>query len=86
MQKLREKHINQLKLNKLNNPDHLIMEELEKDEETMTSLLEREMERVRNIRKREKLQERAKLALLEKLGIKSTMIPRNMVMKFLKVM
>lgn len=72
MQKLREKHINQLKLNKLNNPDHLIMEELEKDEETMTSLLEREMERVRNIRKREKLQERAKLALLEgKLGIKS---------------
>ena len=41
------------------------MEELEKDEETMTSLLEREMERVRNIRKREKLQERAKLALLE---------------------
>ena len=72
MQKLREKHINQLKLNKLNNPDHLIMEELEKDEETMTSLLEREMERARNIRKREKLQERAKLALLEgKWGIKS---------------
>ena len=84
---MREKHINQLKLNKLNNPDHLIMEELEKDEETMTSLLEREMERVRNIRKREKLQERAKLALLEgKLGLNQTMILRNMVMKFLKVM
>ncbi|KAL6449504.1 MRC1 Mediator of replication checkpoint protein 1 [Candida maltosa Xu316] len=64
MRKLRQKNIDQLKLNKLNAPDHAIMEELEKDEQTMTSLLEREMERVRNIRKKEKLQEKAKLALL----------------------
>lgn len=49
--KLRKKNIDQLKSNKLNDPDHAILEELEQDEQTMTSLLEREMERARNIRK-----------------------------------
>ena len=68
--KLRKKNIDQLKSNKLNDPDHAILEELEQDEQTMTSLLEREMERARNIRKKEKLQERAKLALMGKaLGV-----------------
>ncbi|RCK56568.1 Mediator of replication checkpoint protein 1 [Candida viswanathii] len=64
--KLHKKNIDQLKLNKMNDPDHAILEELEQDEQTMTSLLEREMERVRNIRRKEKLQERAKEALLGK--------------------
>ncbi|KAK6895499.1 Mediator of replication checkpoint protein 1 [Candida tropicalis] len=68
--KLHKKNIDQLKSNKLNDPDHAILEELEQDEQTMTSLLEREMERARNIRKKEKLQERAKLALMGKaLGV-----------------
>lgn len=68
---LRKRNIDQLKIHKMNDPEHALMEELEKDEESMSSLLEREMERVRKIRKKEKLQERAKLALLgKKLGMK----------------
>lgn len=68
---LQKRNIDQLKTHKLNDPEHALLEELEKDEESMTSLLEREMERVRKIRKKEKLQERAKLALLgKKLGMK----------------
>lgn len=68
---LQKRNIDQLKVHKMNDPEHALMEELEKDEESMASLLEREMERVRKIRKKEKLQERAKLALLgKKLGMK----------------
>lgn len=61
-------NVHQLKANKLNNPEHAILEEMEKEEEIMGSLLEREMERARNIRRKEKLKERAKLALLGKLA------------------
>ncbi|KAI5969965.1 hypothetical protein CANMA_001005 [Candida margitis] len=68
---LQRRNIDQLKVHRLNDPEHALMEELEKNEESMTSLLEREMERVRKIRKKEKLQERAKSALLGKtLGMK----------------
>lgn len=63
---LRRANIDQLRAQVLTNPEHEILEEREKDEEVMGSLLEREMERVRNIRKKEKLRERAKEALLNK--------------------
>lgn len=62
--KLKKTNVKQLQANKLNNPDNLILQEIEKDEEVMGSLLEREIERARKIRKQEKLRERAKLALL----------------------
>lgn len=55
------KQLNDLKEN---NPDAELIEEIEKEEEEMGTLLEREMERVRRLRKKEKLQEKAKLALL----------------------
>lgn len=63
---LRKANINQLVSNKHMDPDHEILEELEKDEELMGTLLEREMEKVRNIRRKEKLRERAALALAGK--------------------
>lgn len=63
---LRKANINQLVSNKHKDPDHEILEELEKDEEVMGSLLEREMEKVRNIRRKEKLREKAALALAGK--------------------
>ncbi|KAI3405802.2 hypothetical protein KGF56_001409 [Candida oxycetoniae] len=66
LKQLHKRNIHQLKVHKLNDPDYALREEFEKEEESMTSLLEREMERVRNIRKKEKLEERAKLALLRK--------------------
>lgn len=61
---LRKAHVEQLKAHRLANPHHELMEEIEKEEEIMGSLLEREMERARNIRKKEKLREKAKAALL----------------------
>ncbi|KAG7665440.1 uncharacterized protein J8A68_001128 [[Candida] subhashii] len=63
---LQKRNIDQLKNHKLNDSEHAILEEMEKDEEVMGSLLEREMERVRNIRLREKMHEKAKLALAGK--------------------
>ncbi|KAK6200019.1 MRC1-like domain-containing protein [Scheffersomyces amazonensis] len=63
---LQRANIMQLKANKSTNTDNVILEEMEKDEEVMGSLLEQEMERVRRIRMREKLREKAKLALLGK--------------------
>ncbi|CUM46231.1 uncharacterized protein AC631_00045 [Debaryomyces fabryi] len=63
---LRKANINQLVSNKHKDPDHEILQELEKDEEVMGSLLEREMEKVRNIRRKEKLREKAALALAGK--------------------
>ncbi|WLF77156.1 hypothetical protein PVL30_000865 [Lodderomyces elongisporus] len=66
LKQLCKRNIDQLRVQKLNDPEHALMEEFEKEEETMTTLLEREMERVRKIRQKEKLQERAKLALMSK--------------------
>lgn len=63
---LKKTNIEQLQAHKLSNPDNAIIQEMEKDEEVMGTLLEREMERARKIRKQEKLRERAKLALLKK--------------------
>lgn len=63
---LRKANVHQLQTYKLSNPDQEILEEMEKEEEIMGSLLEREFERTRNIRKREKLKERAAAALLGK--------------------
>lgn len=61
---LRSANAKQLNQLKEGNPDAELLEEIEKEEEEMGNLLEREMERVRRIRKKEKLQEKAKLALL----------------------
>ncbi|KAK6462606.1 MRC1-like domain-containing protein [Scheffersomyces coipomensis] len=63
---LQRANILQLKANRTNG-ETAVLEEMEKDEEVMGSLLEQEMERVRRIRVREKLREKAKLALLGKL-------------------
>lgn len=61
---LKRANVNQLtELRKLN-PDLELIEQIENEEEEMGNLLEREMERARNIRKQEKLRERAKMALL----------------------
>lgn len=68
MRKLFASNINQLQQLKESNPDFEALQEAEQDEELMGSLLEREMERNRAIRKKEKLQERAKQALLNKDG------------------
>ncbi|KAK6456883.1 MRC1-like domain-containing protein [Scheffersomyces xylosifermentans] len=64
---LSKANIQQLKINRKTDPDAALIDEMEKDEEIMGSLLEREMERVRNIRKKEKLREKATLALMGKL-------------------
>ncbi|CAK7896887.1 mediator of replication checkpoint protein 1 [[Candida] anglica] len=61
---LQKANINQLQSNKKFDPLRQEMLEIEKDDEVMGSLLEREMERARNIRKREKLLEKAKNALI----------------------
>lgn len=61
---LRTANARQLNEMKEGNPDAELLEEIEKEEEEMGNLLEREMERVRRIRKKEKLQEKAKLALI----------------------
>ncbi|CAH2352961.1 mediator of replication checkpoint protein 1 [[Candida] railenensis] len=61
---LQRANINQLQVHKKFSPLHDELIEMEKDEEVMGSLLERELERVRNIRKKEKLMEKAKNALL----------------------
>lgn len=60
--KLKRANINQLQVLKEENGDDELYEELQKDEEVMGSLLEREMERARNIRKKEKLREKQKKA------------------------
>ncbi|KAI5951608.1 hypothetical protein KGF54_004682 [Candida jiufengensis] len=71
LKSLHKRNLDQLKTNRLNDHEYQVLEEFEKEEESLSSLLEREMERNRNIRKKEKLQERAKLALLgKKLGMK----------------
>lgn len=61
---LQQANINQLQRERKSNPLNEEMIEIEKDEEVMGSLLERELERVRNIRKREKILAKAKEALL----------------------
>jgi len=61
---LRAANVKQLNELKESNPDAELLEEIEKEEEEMGNLLEREMERVRRIRKKEKLQEKAKLRLI----------------------
>lgn len=61
---LRSANVKQLNQLKEGNPDAELLEEIEKEEEEMGNLLEREMERVRRIRKKEKFQKKAKLALL----------------------
>lgn len=61
---LQRANINQIQLHRQENPLRDEMIDLEEDEETMGSLLEREMERARNIRKKEKMMEKAKAALL----------------------
>lgn len=61
---LRRANANQLSELKKNNPDSELIEEIEKEEEEMGNLLEREMERVRRIRKKEKLMEKAQKVLL----------------------
>ncbi|RLV92532.1 Mediator of replication checkpoint protein 1 [Spathaspora sp. JA1] len=67
---LQARNITQLKQQRLSDPSKSIIEELDKDEEEMTSLLEREIQRAKNIRRKEKMQERAKLALIGKaLGV-----------------
>lgn len=63
LKKLFNLNINQLSANPNRNPEDL---EEEKNEEIMGSLLEREIERARNIRKQEKLRQQAKMALLGK--------------------
>ncbi|QBM88992.1 mediator of replication checkpoint protein 1 [Metschnikowia aff. pulcherrima] len=62
---LRRANAKQLLELKQNNPDSELIEEIEKEEEEMGNLLEREMERVRRIRKREKLLEKAQKALTD---------------------
>lgn len=61
---LRRANTKQLRQMKLEHPDAELIEEIEKDEEEMGNLLEREMERARRVRKKEKQQEKAKAALL----------------------
>ncbi|GEQ71951.1 hypothetical protein JCM33374_g5637 [Metschnikowia sp. JCM 33374] len=62
---LRRANAKQLLHLKKSNPESELIEEIEKEEEEMGNLLEREMERVRRIRKREKLLEKAQKALLD---------------------
>lgn len=50
---------------KQDNPDAELLEEIEKEEEEMGNLLEREMERVRRIRKKEKMAEKRRLAEMD---------------------
>lgn len=63
--KLRRSNIDQLQALKEESGETELYEELQKDEEVMGSLLEREMERARNIRKKEKMRERQRKEHLE---------------------
>lgn len=60
---LRRANAKQLLQMKKDNPDAELIEEIEKEEEEMGNLLERELERSRRIRKMEKQQEKARAAL-----------------------
>lgn len=63
-QELKKANARQLNELKRENGDAELIEEIEKEEEEMGTLLEREIERVRRIRKKEKLKEKAAQALL----------------------
>ncbi|PSK34724.1 hypothetical protein C7M61_004917 [Candidozyma pseudohaemuli] len=63
-QELKKANAKQLHELKRENGDAELIEEIEKEEEEMGTLLEREIERVRRIRKKEKLKEKAAQALL----------------------
>ncbi|QEL61580.1 hypothetical protein CJJ09_003727 [Candidozyma auris] len=63
-QELKRANAKQLSELKRENGDAELIEEIEKEEEEMGTLLEREIERVRRIRKKEKLKEKAQQALL----------------------
>lgn len=62
---LRRANAKQLLQIRKDDPDAELIEQIEKEEEEMGNILERELERVRRIRKKEKQQERAKAALLK---------------------
>lgn len=64
IQTLTKENIQQLVSLKKENPDQQILDDMEKDDEIMGSLLEREIERVNRVRKREKLREKAAQVLL----------------------
>ncbi|KAG7192871.1 uncharacterized protein KQ657_001328 [Scheffersomyces spartinae] len=63
---LTKENIQQLVSVKNQNPDQQILQEMQKDDEIMDSLLEREIERVNRIRLKEKLKAKAAQALLKK--------------------
>ncbi|CCE85978.1 Piso0_005620 [Millerozyma farinosa CBS 7064] len=63
---LRSANTLQLKNSTVSGPDTELWQEFEKEEEIMGSLLEKEIERVRNIRRKERLKEKAKMSLLGK--------------------
>lgn len=65
LSKLKRANIDQIQALRGENGENDIFEELQKDEEVMGSLLEREIERARNIRKKEKMREKQKKADLE---------------------
>ena len=65
LSKLKRANIDQIQALRGENGGNDIFEELQKDEEVMGSLLEREIERARNIRKKEKMREKQKRADLE---------------------
>lgn len=67
LSKLKRANIDQIQALRGENGETDIFEELQKDEEVMGSLLEREMERARNIRKKEKMREKQKKAHLDRL-------------------
>lgn len=67
LSKLKRANIDQIQALRGENGESDIFEELQKDEEVMGSLLEREMERARNIRKKEKMREKQKKAHLDQL-------------------
>lgn len=63
---LKSANMLQLKNSTVSGPDTELLEEFEKEEEIMGSLLEKEIERVRNIRRKERLKEKAKMSLVNK--------------------
>lgn len=67
LSKLKRANIDQIQALRGENGENDLLEELQKDEEVMGSLLEREMERARNIRKKEKMREKQKKADLDHL-------------------
>lgn len=62
---LRRANAKQLLQIRKDDPDAELIEQIEKEEEEMGNILERELERVRRIRKKEKQQDKAKAALLK---------------------